>query len=258
MPKLPKKILVIVLNKLDLASAIAVRLTKYTGKSKEFIHPKHLLSQKPWFTRYLGINDVVLDLGSGNGQNSIKAAKIANKVIGIEIDEDLLKIAQSIKKQKKVKNVEFTQGNLEDKLPYKNITFDKILFIDVLEHLNNRAQILNEVYRVLKPKGLIMIGVPNKETSWKKTQMSVGICSYSDPDHKIEFNESSIRELLSKHEFEIIQIGYDKYDTPFRGFYDVIGSLYLPLYKKISNWRKTKAQKNPQEASGFEIIAQKK
>ena len=127
MPKLPKKILVIVLKKLDLASAIAVRLTKYTGKSKEFIHPKHLLSQKPWFTRYLGINDVVLDLGSGNGQNSIKAAKIANKVIGIEIDEDLLKIAQSIKKQKKVKNVEFTQGNLEDKLPYKNITFDKIL-----------------------------------------------------------------------------------------------------------------------------------
>ena len=74
-------------------------------------------------------------------------------------------------------------------------------------------------------------------------------------EHK---SECLAKSALSKHEFEIIQIGYDKYDTPFRGFYDVIGSLYLPLYKKISNWRKTKAQKNPQEASGFEIIAQKK
>lgn len=252
-----KKEYVLILKKIDLCSAIAVRLTKYTGKSKEFVHPKHFLEKKPWFVKFLDKKDTVLDLGSGNGQNAIKCSKVANKVIGIEIDEALIKIAQNTTNQKKINNIKFTRGNLEQKLPIKTASINKIIFLDVLEHLINRKQILSEARRTLMPGGLIMVGVPNKDTSWKKMQRSVGICSYADPDHKIEFSETSIRKLLTGSKFEIIHFAYGKFDTPLRGFYDIIGGLYLPLYKKISKFRELKSQINPKEASGFEIVAKK-
>jgi len=251
-----RKIYVLFLKKLELGSAIAVRLTKLTRKSEVPIHPKHFLTQKPWFTDYISKKDVVLDLGCGNGQNAVKAAKIAKKLIGVELDRALLRIAKETVIVKKLPNVNFVKADLEKKLKYKNNSFDKIIFLDVLEHLANRDQILGEIKRILKSDGLLFLGVPNNETSWKKIQRSVGVCSYSDPDHKIEYSENQIRRYLKKHKFEIIAFGYGKFDTPFRGMFDIIGSISIPIYKKITKWREEKAKKNPIEASGFEIVAQ--
>ena len=255
--KTAKKLLVILVKKLDYASAIAVRLTQLTGKSKVPIHPKHFLSQRPWFTEYLSKKDIVLDLGSGNGQNAIKAAKIAKKIVGLEYDQTLINIAVKTAVARRIKNVKFVKTDLEKKIKYKNNSFDKIIFLDVLEHLTNRDQILGEIKRVLKPGGLLFLGVPNSHTSWKKLQRSVDICSFSDPDHKIEFSEKGIKSLLSK-KFKIISVGYGTYDTPLRGIFDIIGGISITLYKKISDWRSKKAIKKPKEASGFEIVAQKR
>ena len=252
-----KKAYVLILKKIEIGSAIAVRLTKYTGKSKVFIHPKHFLNPNPWFTSYLQKKDLVLDLGSGNGQNAIKSSKYSKKVIGVEIDKSLIKIAQQSVYEKGIKNIKFQAGNLEEKLEFKSNSFNKVIFLDVLEHLRKRDEILKEVYRVLKPKGIIMVGVPNKTTSWKKMQRSVDVSSFSDPDHKIEFSQNDINKLLKTFKFKIIHFGYAPYDTPFRGFYDIVGSLSLSTYKKIYKWRVEKVKKDTNETSGFEIVAQK-
>ena len=119
------------------------------------------------------------------------------------------------------------------------------------------TKILEEIKRVLKLRGLLFIGIPNSQTSWKKLQRSVGISSFSDPDHKIEFSENQIKNLLKKHGFKIENFSYGVYDTPLRGLFDIIGGFSLTAYIKLSKWRKVKAQQNPQEASGFEIVAQK-
>ena len=252
-----KKILIIALKQLDLGSAISVRLTKLTGKSKEPIHPKHFLTQTPWFTKYLEREDMVLDLGCGNGQSSIKATRIVRQIIAVDIDQLLLEVGQSTAKRLKIKNVLFEIADLERNLKYPNNSFDKVIFLDVLEHLKNRDQLLNEIKRVLRPQGLLFLGVPNSQTSWKKLQRSVGICSFSDPDHKIEFSEEQIIALLKKHGFSIKHFGYGYFDTPLRGLFDVIGGFSQGTYKKLSQWRRKKVQQKPTEASGFEIVAQK-
>lgn len=252
-----KKLYVNSLKNIEICSAIAVRLTKYTGRSKIFIHPKHFLNQKPWFSKFLEKKDIVVDLGSGNGQNAIKASKYIKRVTGIEADNNLIEIAKISAIEKKIKNIKFIAGNLEEKLSLKNESFHKVIFLDVLEHLFKRDQMLDEIHRILKPKGFLILGVPNKDTSWKKAQRSVGIFSYSDPDHKIEFSEAEIKKLLTKHSFHIVHFNYAPYDTPFRGLYDIIGVFSLSLYKKIHRWRAVKSQKNRKEASGFEIVARK-
>ena len=252
-----KKQLILLLKKIEVGSAFAVRLTQLTKKSKLPIHPKHFLTQKPWFIKYLTSKDLVIDIGSGNGQNAIKAARVAKKVIGLEINESLIKIAKQSAKNNRVKNIFFKKTDLEKDINIKN-RFDKVLFLDVLEHLEKRDKILVEIKKLLKSNGHLFLGVPNSQTSWKRSQRSVGINSYSDPDHKIEYSEPQIKNFLKKHDFKIIHFGYAPADTPFRGFYDIIGGISISLYKKIHNWRYQKAQRHHQESSGFEIVAQKK
>ncbi|OGE03722.1 hypothetical protein A3B51_00595 [Candidatus Curtissbacteria bacterium RIFCSPLOWO2_01_FULL_41_18] len=254
--KIFKKTAVLLLKYLNFGSAIAVRLTKLTGKSKVPVHPKHFLNLYPWYSKYLDKKDVILDLGCGNGQASLKVAKIVRKVFAVDIDRNLLKIAQIEANYRRLKNIKLDIANLEKPLKFKDNYFDKVIFLDVLEHLKERAQILCEIKRVVKNGGLMFLGAPNNNTSWKKLQRSVGLCSYSDSDHKVEFSEQSIKKLLASHNFKIIHFGYGKYDTPLRGVFDIIGGFSLKFYKKISDWRQSKAIKNPKEASGFEIVAQ--
>lgn len=248
---------VILLKKTEVLSAIAVRLTKITGKSKTPIHPKHLLDKKPWYIKFLDKKDILLDLGCHNGQNTIKSSKFVKKAIGVEIDDNALSLARSDAKSLGTKNVYFKKADLEKKLNFKNNSFSKILLLDVLEHLKNRRKILAQINRMLKNNGLLILGVPNSQTSWKKLQRSAGICSYSDPDHKIEFSEKSIKIAVEKAGFKIIHFNYGKFDTPYKGVIDVIGAISIPIYRQITIWRSKKTMINPQEASGFEIVARK-
>ena len=147
---------VLALKKIDLASAAAVHLTKLTGKSEVPVHPKHFLTQTPWFTKYIKKNDRILDLGCGNGQNTKKAAKIAKKVVGIDLDENSLALA---KKSIRLKNITFKKVGLEKPLPFKDASFNKVLFLDVLEHLEKRDQALDEAKRVLVPGGRFAVNI---------------------------------------------------------------------------------------------------
>ena len=146
-------------------SSLSCRLTQLAGKSKYPIHPKHLIKiEKPWYLENIKADDIVLDLGCGNGQHSLKAAKRCKKVVGVDYNQRQLKIAQKSAKDKKIKNIEFLKLDLEKKLAFKKNIFDKILCLDILEHLKKRKQFLSEIKRVLKPGGIVFISVPNKNT----------------------------------------------------------------------------------------------
>jgi SAM-dependent methyltransferase len=82
-------------------SSISLHLVKLTGKSREKIHPKHLIPKNTaWFLEYLKNNDIILDIGCGNGQNSLKAAAKCRQVVGLEINQGQLPIAHREKKRK--------------------------------------------------------------------------------------------------------------------------------------------------------------
>ena len=48
-----------------------------------------------------------------------------------------------------------------DNLPFPNETFDFVLFTAVIEHLYNPTKILNEINRILKKEGIIIISTTN-------------------------------------------------------------------------------------------------
>lgn len=251
------KFWVIFLQNLRVLSSIAIRLTKITGKSPVAVHPKHLTNFRPWFLKYLKKKDIVLDIGCANGQQTIKAAKFVKKIIGIDVDLAELKKGMMESARKKIKNVKFLKSSAEEKLKFSQNSFDKVLFFDVLEHLENQDLTLSEIWRVLKKGGLLLLSVPNKNTSWKKLQRSVGLSYFSDSDHKREYNQNEIKNLLEKHELKILNIAPIVFDTPIAPIFDLIGGFSISIYSKFAAWKRKKVQERPTESTGFEIVAQK-
>lgn len=252
-----KKVFVTLLKQIDLGSALAIRLVKITGKSKEAVHPKHLINDRIWFARRIRKSDFILDLGCGNGFTLIRLKGKINKAVGTDVDQQSIKIANGEAQRQHATNIRFIVADANRKMPFKSNTFDKIVCSDVLEHLDKRNFALGEIHRVLKKKGLLFLVTDNPDTSWKKLQKSVDLFYYADRDHKYEYSRSEIIKLLKKVPFKIISVNTVTYDTPIKGLIDLAGGFSLSAYKKLREWKKKKVKEYANETTGFRIIAQK-
>jgi ubiquinone/menaquinone biosynthesis C-methylase UbiE len=238
-------------------SSLSLRLVELTRKYPGRMHPKHLImaDRQPEHLKWVKPGDEVLDIGCGNGQHSLRVASVVKAVTGFDIDENQLRLAKEAAVRLGVKNVKFENRSATEKFPYKSGRFDCVLFLGVLEHLVERDKVLEEVGRVLKPGGRLILGVPNEMTSWKKAQMRFGISHYTDPDHKIEFTKESIKQLLENHKFKVTKLNLTAYDTPWAGFIDLIGGISLKWYRKLLEWKWGMVNRYPEETISYLILA---
>lgn len=103
-------------------------------------------------------NDVVLDCGCGDGLFLEALSELSDcHLHGFELDEKELRLAQQHLTGKQVKLI---LGDLLQ-LPYRDSSFDKIYCTEVLEHVVDDRKALQELKRVLKKGGLLIVTVPN-------------------------------------------------------------------------------------------------
>ena len=97
----------------------------------------------------------VLDLGSGAGNDCFVArAQVGGfgKVIGVDFTPVMIEKARANADRLGYNNVEFRQGDIEE-LPVTDGTIDVVLSNCVLNLVPNKAKVLSEIFRVLKPGG---------------------------------------------------------------------------------------------------------
>lgn len=108
----------------------------------------------------------ILDLGCGTGTLTLmlKKAYPQVKVTGLDIDPNILQIAAK-KATKLEMDIVFDQGKSFE-LPYPDHSFDRVVTSLMFHHLTqeNKLRTLNEIFRVLKPKGEVHIA------DWGKAQ----------------------------------------------------------------------------------------
>lgn len=104
--------------------------------------------------------DVVVDVGSGSGFDSLIASKMVGpegRVIGIDMTPAMLKRARSGASVMGAINVEFREGHAEE-LPLPDEFADVIISNGVLNLTPDKRKTLSEWERVLKPGGRLYIG----------------------------------------------------------------------------------------------------
>lgn len=137
-------------------------------------------------------NERVLDVGCGDGYQISYIADLAGYIVGVDISIGKLKEAK-----KRLRNVDFIKASSE-KLPFQPTAFDKILSLELLEHLRNPSQTINEMNLTLKDRGILVISVPYKERI-KMTQCIH--CGKLTPlwGHLTSYDEEKISSLIPEN-----------------------------------------------------------
>jgi ubiquinone/menaquinone biosynthesis C-methylase UbiE len=113
----------------------------------------------PILTSKLPANAELLDLGGGPGRYTIELAKLGHTLHLADLSQTLLDKARAIIDEHNIPNVKsITQVNATDLSCYKDASFDAVLLFGPLYHLTSKSErksCIKEVYRVLKPNGLV-------------------------------------------------------------------------------------------------------
>ena len=97
----------------------------------------------------------VLDLGSGGGIDVLLSARRvgpAGKVFGLDMTDEMLALARENGRRAGVTNVEFLKGEIEN-IPLPDDSVDVIISNCVINLSSDKARVLREAHRVLKPGG---------------------------------------------------------------------------------------------------------
>jgi SAM-dependent methyltransferase len=254
------KTLLWMLWRLDtLGSILAPRMVRWTGKSAYPIHPKHFLDTpwQRWYLAYVEPGDVVLDAGCGNAMHTLACARCCRQAFGIDANPDQLRVGAAQARNRSQANVHLVRGDVDGPWGFWDGSFDKVMLLDVLEHLDRREQALSEAFRVLKPQGRLLASVPQSITGWKAVRRKVGLPAYADPDHRVEYTREEIVELLAQTGFECEDTEPVVLDTWLAGLIDLLGGLSLGLYRRLAEWKRQTALRKPEESTGFRIVARK-
>jgi arsenite methyltransferase len=103
--------------------------------------------------------ETVLDLGSGAGADVLISARRVGPTgtaIGLDMTDEMLALARNNAKQAGVENVEFHKGFIEA-IPLPDASVDVVISNCVLNLSGDKAQVLREVARVLRPGGRFAI-----------------------------------------------------------------------------------------------------
>jgi SAM-dependent methyltransferase len=126
----------------------------------------------------------VLDIGCGIGD----MLSYRKNTVGLDVNP--LNVAFCQKRQLEAYMMK------PDVIPFGDESFDSVLLDNVLEHIEKPSLLFKEIRRVLKPDGLLLIGVP-------------GIRGYeSDDDHKVFYDEKKLQALAKKNHFNVNHFFY--------------------------------------------------
>lgn len=101
----------------------------------------------------------ILDFGCGSGLFVEELAQAGFDSYGIDISSEAIKFGQL----RGIKNLSVIDSH---KIDFPNNTFDAVLTLDVLEHLEDTEWALAEMERVLKPGGVVVVMVPAYMFLW--------------------------------------------------------------------------------------------
>ncbi len=127
--------------------------------SESFLAGKLLSSRVyPEFFPFSG-NERVVNLGFGDGPQAIIYSGSFSKMIGVEIQSDRAQAARERLQRLGIDKVEIINASVEA-VPLPDQSADKILAIDIIEHVQHPDQVFAEAKRLLVSGGLMLITYP--------------------------------------------------------------------------------------------------
>ena len=105
-------------------------------------------------------NAKVLDIGCGYGRFSFIASTMTDSVVGIDMTEGAISIANQIKKSLGIDNVDFVCSSIEEFSSKEK--YDFILLSGTLEHIHEESNMLKKIHDLLSDDGVFITDSPSE------------------------------------------------------------------------------------------------
>ncbi len=161
------------------------------------------------FSEKISNEGKILDLGCGIGFFSGLLSSKAS-IYGVDPDKKSIEKAKQLYPFKKT-NIHFRECYGEN-IPFPNNSFDGLICSEVLEHVNNIPLTMNEICRVCKAGGKILITVPSIEGIFGTFFLNIGHSLINGYEHhrRSGFTKNEIENLLEKYNITVKNIYYSK------------------------------------------------
>lgn len=141
----------------------------------------------------------LLDLGCGDGNNLAWLGEFSDNLYGS--DYNLLRLVRA---QKKVSARQIFLANILD-YPVEDNFFDIIYFNHVIEHIPQDLAALQEVRRILKPGGVLVLGAPNQGCWWWQLALKRAPGSLLGTDHVHFYTARILSCMMRKARLEVFE-----------------------------------------------------
>lgn len=163
-------------------------------------------------------NSIILDGGIGTGRTILPLLEYDIKLIGLDISIEMLKISRNkYSVSKNTKKLTLILGDITN-IPFKECSFDIVVLIQVLHLIKNWKEAINEVMRVLKPNGiLIMGGSTSPALASKVTKKYIKLSSKFGIGEKFKSKFLNLLYLLNKSRYtrNLVKPILESYDPEF-------------------------------------------
>lgn len=166
--------------------------------------------QKSHYRRYeyaasiLEKQGITGDFACGTGYGSAMLAKVSTKVIGIDLDSNVVRIIRE--RYQQIPQVEFYPANLLH-LTYEEV-FDTIVSFETIEHVaeGEIKELLAVFYQALKPEGRLIFSTPYKQ---ERSEQAINMGFHQT----FMIQENTVKEWLHEAGFMLTSIKYQNYQT---------------------------------------------
>ncbi len=141
----------------------------------------------------------VLDVGCGSGYFSKKVKERGNEVSGVDISKEAIK-------KLRARGIKGKAVDLDEGLPYEDESFDVVWCTDLIEHVTSPKFLLEEINRILRPGGRLLLSTCNSAYFIFRFLHFCGLtCSeIQHPLHLHFFSKKSLTKVIEESGFEII------------------------------------------------------
>jgi len=159
--------------------------------------------------------DRILNVGCFNG--ALEYYYLQGKVEdfqGIDVNEEAIRLARDWCSRALGSPDHFKVAGAEE-IPYPDESFDKVLCLDVFEHVNDEKKTVSEIYRILKPGGVLVLSVPHDFLNFlDPDELTRGFRNFvrryirprpllDHPRHR-HYSEDDLKAFFSKFKFEVV------------------------------------------------------
>lgn len=187
---------------------------------------------------------LVLDAGCGGGRHLRALAKLPNlNIIGIDKnDSDLNDALIGLKNMSDGLSGDYLVSRADIKnLPFASASFDCVICSEVLEHIPDHENALNELVRILKPQGNLVVSVPRYFS--EKICWLISTAYYNEEGGHIRiYKKKKLQKMLASQGIKCWKINYKHaLHVPYWWLKCVVGlkneeNLFIRYYKKFLEW----------------------